>query len=343
MSAVPGSLMTTVLLYIATVILWGSTWIMMKYQLGDVAPAASLTYRYLAAGTLVLIGAALSGRRVRLRLSEHLRCMAQGVCLFSVNYWLTYLAAAHITTGIISVFFAGVAAVTMIMSAVLAWRLPPSRALIGALLGIAGIALVFWPEVAKVRLDGPEVQGGLLIMISVTLFSAGGLIGARSMATGMPRFGTIGWAMIYGAALMAVITVLRGDGFGWTWRPSYVWSLAGLTLIGSVAVFVLYFTVIERIGAEKASYATVLFPLVALGVSTAFEDYRWPLLALLGAPLALIGNALVLAARGSPAPAQGPPAKAEAAERTVNVVNRPKEGTGIADDPGQNPGFPGDR
>lgn len=297
---------TTILLYAAAVVVWGTTWIMMKFQLGEVAPAASLTYRYAAAGVLLLVGAAAFGKRIRLARAEHLWCVLQGACMFSVNYWLTYLAAAHLTTGIISVFFAGVPAVTMLLNAVRARRMPTARSATGAMMGVAGIALVFWPEVERVSLDGPEVGAGLLILVSVAMFSTGGLVGARNQLSGMPRFATIGWAMVYGGMIMACLTLARGETFGFEWTPRYVGSLFWLVVMGSLAVFVLYFTVVERIGAEKASYATVLFPLVALVVSTFAEDYHWPLLALIGVPLALIGNGLVLSER-SPAPGQRPP------------------------------------
>lgn len=325
--------MTTIIIYVSAVLIWGTTWIAMKYQLGEVAPAASLTYRYLTAGALILGGAALAGKRVRLNAAEHRWCALQGALIFSINYWLTYLAAAHLTTGIVSVFFAGAAAVTMAMSAALHRRLPSARAVIGACLGVIGIGLVFWPEVAAVELDGPEVTAGLLVCVSVCLFSAGGLVGARNMGSGMPRYGTIGWAMIYGGIVMALLTLARGETFGFEWTYRYVSSLIWVTVLGSGAVFVLYFTVVERIGAEKASYATVMFPLVALTVSTFVEDYHWPALALIGVPLALMGNGLVLwqgqgaskaGSAASPPPDRGPPGEPEPIEWPINIVELPK-------------------
>ncbi len=333
---------TTLLLYLATVLIWGTTWIMMKYQLGEVAPAASLTYRYLCAGALVLAGAALAGKRVRLKRTEHLWCALQGASMFSVNYWLTYLAAAHLTTGIVSVFFAGAAAVTMVMSAILFRRTPSLRAVIGACLGIAGIALVFWPEIEGVALDGPKVWAGGLLVISVCMFSAGGLIGARNMSAGQPRYATIGWGMIYGGIVMAILTMARGETFNFSLTPAYVWSLIWLTLLGSGAVFVLYFAVVERIGAEKGSYATVMFPLVALTVSTFVEDYHWPALALIGVPLALIGNGLVLwqkpplATPDLPAGSGRAPSEAEPVEWPVNLIDI-GELEPLASDKTQNP------
>ena len=317
--------MTTLILYASAVLIWGTTWIAMKYQLGEVAPAASLTYRYLTAGALILAGAALAGKRVRLTGAEHRWCALQGALIFSINYWLTYLAAAHLTTGIVSVFFAGAAAVTMAMSAVWHRRLPTPRAVIGACLGVIGIGLVFWPEVAAVELDGPEVTSGLIVCVSVCLFSAGGLVGARNMGSGMPRYGTIGWAMVYGGIVMALLTLARGETFGFEWTHRYVWSLIWVTLLGSGAVFVLYFSVVARIGAEKASYATVMFPLVALTVSTFVEDYQWPALALIGVPLALLGNGLVLwQSAPSPTAKKGPPGEPEPIEWPVNAIELPE-------------------
>lgn len=310
----------TLLLYAVTVLIWGTTWFAMIWQLGEVAPAASLTYRYLGAGLMLLAGAAMVGKRVRLTGREHLWCAAQGALMFSINYWFTYQAAVWLTTGIIALMFSSASAVTMAMSAAMARALPPPRALLGAVLGITGIGLVFWPEIAGVALDGPEAWAGLLVALSVVMFAAGSLIGARNQTRGMPRFATIGWAMIYGSLLMAALTLGRGEAFGFDLSVPYVASLLYLMVFGSGAVFALYFTVVERIGPEKASYATVLFPLVALAVSTVAEDYHWPALALLGVPLALAGNALVLTGSRSPAPAGGRPGKAEPVERPVDVV-----------------------
>lgn len=295
----------TLLLYAAAVLVWGTTWYAMIGQLGEVAASASLTYRYVGAGLLLLTGATLAGKRVRLTAREHLWCAFQGALMFSVGYWLTYVAAAVLTTGIIALMFSGASAITMVISAALARTMPRPRAMLGALLGIAGIGLVFWPEISLMTPGGPEAKAGLMVAISVLLFSCGGLVGARNLAAGMPRFATIGWAMLYGAAVLAAFTVARGESFDFDLSLPYVGSLIYLTVFGSGAVFALYFTVIARIGAEKASYATVLFPLVALAVSTVLEDYHWPALALIGVPVALVGNALVLTTRRLPKAASG--------------------------------------
>ncbi|MEM7422316.1 MAG: DMT family transporter [Pseudomonadota bacterium] len=321
---------TTVAIYALTVVIWGSTWIMMKFQLGTVAPSASLAYRYFLAGVLVLIGATIAGKKTWLRPDEQMWCALQGALMFSVNYWLTYLAAAHLTTGIVSVFFAGVSAMTMLIALFLYRRIPSGRAFLGACLGVAGTALVFWPEVAGLPLDGPKVTSGLLVTASVFLFACGGLVGARNLGAGIPRYATIGWSMVWGGLWMVIVTTLRGEAFGFETSVEYVASLLWLIFLGSGLVFVLYFILIERIGPERAAYATVMFPLVALVISTFAEGYDWPLLALVGVPLALIGNALVLwEGQASPAPGRSTPEQSEAVEWPINVVELPQRESGV--------------
>ena len=332
--------MTTLLLYAATVLVWGSTWIMMKFQLGVVAPAASLTYRYFLAGCLVLIGARLAGKVIRLGWRQHLWCALQGSLMFSVNYWLTYLAAAHLTTGVVSVFFAGVSGATMLIGLILFRKVPDRLPAIGAALGVCGTALVFWPEVSGLPLDGPEVTSGLLLILSVFMFASGGLIGARNLGSGMPRYATIGWAMCYGGIWMACVTLIRGESFDFELTATYVGSLLWLTVMGSGVVFVMYFIVVERIGPERAAYASVMFPLVALIISTFAEDYHWPLAALVGVPLAIAGNGLVLwqgrtprvVEPHSPPPGRRAPREPEPVEWPVNVVKLPQDGGGVTGD-----------
>ena len=303
--------MGTALIFAATVVIWGSTWIMMKYQLADgaVAPAASLTYRYALAGAAVLAGAALAGKRVHLTVPQMGWCALQGALMFSVNYWLTYLAAAHLTTGVVSVFFAGTSAMTMLIALVAFRRIPQGRAALGACLGVTGTALVFWPEIRGLPMDGPEVTSGLLLVLSVFLFACGGLVGARNLGAGMPRYATIGWGMVFGGLWMACLTLARGEEFGFAVTLPYIGSLVWLVVLGSGLVFMLYFILVERIGPERAAYATVMFPLVALVISTFAEDYHWPTLALVGVPLAILGNLLVLwqGKAASPAPGKGAP------------------------------------
>ena len=100
--------------------------------------------------------------------------------------------------------------------------------------------------------------------------------------------------MTYGVAALAAIVLVRGQPLIVEWTPRYLGATLYLALFASVVAFASYLTLLCRIGAARAGYATVLFPIVALAVSTLVEGYRWTLAAILGAALALAGNVLVL-------------------------------------------------
>ncbi len=287
--------MSVAALYLAVVLVWGTTWIMISFQIGVVPPEVSVAYRFAIAAALMFAWAGLRGLPLRFRARDHLFIALQGALIFSTNFVLFYLAALDLATGLLAVVFSTASILTMLFSAVRQRRPPPARALGGAALGSCGIALVFWPEIAAFSLSSGAGLGLVLSLGGTVSFSLGGLVAARNQAAGLSVRGTTAWAMTYGTVLLSLFVVARGARF--TFDPSfaYVGSLAFLAVVGSVVAFACYFALLERIGPERSAYATVLFPVVALVVSTLFEGYQWTAMALVGVALTLAGNLLVLA------------------------------------------------
>jgi drug/metabolite transporter (DMT)-like permease len=287
--------MSVAALYLAVVLIWGTTWIMISFQIGVVPPEVSVAYRFAIAAALMFAWAGLRGLPLRFRARDHLFIALQGALIFSTNFVLFYLAALDLATGLLAVVFSTASILTMLFSAVRQRRPPPARALGGAALGSCGIALVFWPEIAAFSLSSGAGLGLVLSLGGTVSFSLGGLVAARNQAAGLSVRGTTAWAMTYGTVLLSLFVVARGARF--TFDPSfaYVGSLAFLAVVGSVVAFACYFALLERIGPERSAYATVLFPVVALVVSTLFEGYQWTAMALVGVVLTLVGNLLVLA------------------------------------------------
>ena len=117
----------------------------------------------------------------------------------------------------------------------------------------------------------------------------------RHQRRGLETLTTNSWAMLYGTLVMGAIALLRGDNFMPEWTVSYLGALLYLALFGSVVAFGAYFTLVGRIGASKAAYSTLLFPLVALSISTVFEGYVWHSNAVIGLALILLGNLVMFA------------------------------------------------
>jgi len=287
-------LMRSTSLYLATVLIWGSTWFAIKFQLGVVEAEVSLIYRFaLAAGILILFSL-FTKRNLRFSLSQHFFIALQGFFLFSTNYLIFYWATGLLTSGIVALLFSTVILMNIVNGALLLKQPVRARVVLGAMFGIAGIASIFWSEVADVGNHSGSWRGLWMCLIATFLASIGNILSARNQQNNLPVVQTNAWGMAYGSLFMMLYALFQGTTFNYDPAFSYSLSLVYLSLFGSILAFGSYLTLIGRIGADKTAYAAVLFPVIALLLSTLFEDYRWTLAAIFGFGLVLIGNYLVL-------------------------------------------------
>jgi drug/metabolite transporter (DMT)-like permease len=285
--------------YLLTVLIWGSTWFAIRFQLGAVDPSLSLVYRFGLAACLLLVWCLI--RRVELRFSakEHLAMAAQGFCLFSVNYLLFYWCTGLITSGLVAIIFSTVIVMNIINGAIFLKKPVQSIVLLGALVGLLGITLVFWHEIEASQAVSEQASAtvlkGLGMGLVATFFaSLGNILSARNQSHKLPVLQTNAFGMAYGAGFMVIYALLAGVPVVFEWSVGYVGSLLYLSIFGSIIAFGAYLTLVGRIGADRAAYATVLFPLVALLISSIYEDFQWTPLALAGVALVLIGNIMVV-------------------------------------------------
>ncbi|ASJ76552.1 DMT family transporter [Granulosicoccus antarcticus] len=285
--------------YLLTVLIWGSTWFAIKFQLGVVDPSVSLVYRFGLAALLLLAWCLL--RRVRLSFtsSEHLAMAAQGACLFSTNYLLFYWCTGLITSGLVAIIFSSVIVMNIINGAIFLKRRVEGIVLLGALVGLCGITLVFWHEIIASQAESAAASGNVLKglgigLVATFMASLGNILSARNQSKGLPILQTNAFGMAYGTLLMALFALFSGVPFDIEWTANYIGSLLYLSIFGSIIAFGAYLTLVGRIGADRAAYATVLFPLVALAISSVFEDFQWTSMALAGIALVLLGNLMVV-------------------------------------------------
>jgi drug/metabolite transporter (DMT)-like permease len=281
-------------LYGSTVIIWGTTWLAIKFQLGSVDPMVSVLYRFIAAAVILLVYCKLRGLNMRFRLKDHIFMALQGLVLFSVNYWLIYLAEVHVTSGLVAVIFSSIVFMNMVNGAVLLGSPIRSNVVLGGGIGVLGIVLVFWPQLVSFSLSDKTALGLLLTVVSTFMASLGNIISARHQKYNLPVVQTNAYGMAYGAVIMGVIAIFLGKPFNFEISFPYISSLFYLSLFGTVIAFGCYLKLIGEIGADRAAYATMLFPIVALGISTVYEGYQWAAHNVIGMAIVLIGNWLVL-------------------------------------------------
>ncbi|CNF35740.1 DMT family transporter [Yersinia frederiksenii] len=287
------------LLYFLVVLIWGTTWIAITLQQqGDVAITVSIFYRFtLAAGAMMLV--LLLTRRLRpLAMRDHLFCVAQGFCVFAFNFYCFYHAAAYISSGLESVIFSMAVLFNAVNSMIFFRQRFSPNLLPASILGMIGIVALFWQDLTAAHI-APELLKGIgLSLLGTYGFSLGNMISSRHQRRGLDILSTNAYAMTYGAILMGFFSLIQHQSFTLELTVSYLGSLLYLAIFGSVIAFAAYFSLIGRIGASGAAYSTLLFPLVALTISTLYEDYHWHLNAIIGLILILLGNLVMFSRPG---------------------------------------------
>ena len=283
-------------LFAIATLIWGSTWLAITFQLGSVAPEVSVVYRFALAAAILFAWCRLRGRPLRFPFRTHLLLAAQGATLFGLNYVGVYVAERYVASGLVAVAFSTLVFLVPIGSW-LVYRTPiPPRVALGALVGVAGIASLFLPELLAATAGGATALGVGYALGSTVIAAAGNLVTVRLQQQKTPVMSGTAWGMGYGALTAAAVAWIGGTRWTFDWGPAYVVSLVYLAVFGSIVAFGAYFKLIERIGADRASFTAVVIPVVAMGLSTVFEDYRWTVTAAIGAALALAGNYLALTA-----------------------------------------------
>lgn len=284
----------TPFLYLSTVLIWGTTWIAIHWQLGDVAVLASVFYRFAIAAIVMMMFVALTGRLQATSKQDHGFMLLQGLCLFSLNFVCFYAAGLNVSSGLLSVIFSSATLFNAINNRIF-WHERPTKSIYGAVvLGVSGLCLMFWPELTQDAKKGLAFNSIGLAFLGTFLFSLGNMITVRHKKKGLTPFTGSAFSMIYGALFLGALIFVTQTPLTFDTQITYAGSLFYLAIVGTVCGFTAYLSLIGRIGANKASYATVMFPIVALALSSVFEGYIWTLSSAVGLGLVLTGNALIL-------------------------------------------------
>jgi drug/metabolite transporter (DMT)-like permease len=270
--------------------IWGSTWIVIRDQLGTVPPQWSVAYRFIIAAAAMALVARWKGESLRLGKGAVLPMLFLGFAQFCVNFNAVYLAERHITSGVVATIFA----LFLIPSTLLAWAFlghrPTRRFLWSSLVAIIGIALLFVHEFQQHAARAGEITLGIgLTLFGMVGAASANVFQAREEIRRFPLFSMIAWSMAAGALMNVAFAFVMTGPPVFDSRPGYVLGLLYLALPASVLTFSLYYPVVRKIGPAKAAYSSVLVPIIAMAFSTALEGYRWTPLAIAGAVLALGG------------------------------------------------------
>ena len=285
------------LLFLVPSLIWGTTWLVIKFQLGVVAAEVSVAWRFGIAALLLLGWCVLRGVRLRASARAHASFALLGVLQFGLNYVLVYLSEQYLTSGLVSVLFVLLVFWNLLGARVLLGARAPAAVVAGAALGLLGVAAVFLPELQQVSSSRRLGVGVALALAGTLVASAGNLWSQRLYARGEAVVPSTAWSMLYASLAVGLYCAVTGIPFTFDASLPYVLSLLYLAVFGSVFAFVAYLTLLQRIGAGRSGYTAAAIPVLAMLTSTVFEGYRWTAPAVVGLLLVLAGNVLVLRAK----------------------------------------------
>ena len=298
--------MSSPLLFITACLIWGSTFWAITLQLGDVAPAVSVVYRFALAASALFALCRWRGDRLWLPWKTQRWLLLQGGATFGLSYVCTYAAEQYLVSALVSVLFALMVFWNPLCNRIafgtpLHWRTWCAAA--GAM---AGVILLFFHAIGgawqQVRHGGSGtfLLGFGLAMVATLSSTAGNVLVLKVRQQSSNVLLTMAWAMLWGSALVALWALASGQPWTLPVRPSYWLGLAYLALFGSVIAFHAYFTLIDRIGSQKAVYIGVITPVLSVLLSIRLEHYRPGPIEWSGMLLCLASVAWALRAESAP-------------------------------------------
>jgi len=284
------NLTAVIIPFIIFTAIWGSTWIVIRDQLGTVPPQWSVAYRFFIAAAAMALAAKVKGHSLRLGREALVPILAIGVTQFCINFNSVYLAERHITSGIVATVFA----LLLIPNSLLGWAFlgqrPTTRFVWSSMFAIAGIGLLFWHELQQNPAQSDAIALGIgLTLIGMLAASSANIIQARERVRSHPLSPLLAWSMLVGALIDSAIALAMTGPPVIEYRLGYWLGLLYLGLFASALAFSLYFPVVRRIGPAKAAYSSAIVPIIAMGFSTWIEGYQWTALTIAGALLAIGG------------------------------------------------------
>ena len=300
--------MNNIALFLTSAFIWGSTWLMITFQLGVVAPLVSVVYRFFLASLILFAYCMWRRRPFNFSRSDHFWILIQGLMLFGFNYWLTYLGITKITSALAAILSTSIVYFNVVFARIFLGDKIKPEVVVGASIGVIGIILIFLPEVqfndAKAIADGDidwaellasDAWAGIVMVLTGSVFaSLGNIASAKTQRRKIPVLQANALGMGYASLLLAGVAAVSGLTFEFEWSLSYFGSLVYLALFGSVIAFGAFLTLLGKIGPDKAGYISLVYPVIAMIFSTFFEDYQWTTAGVFGLLIILVGNYIAM-------------------------------------------------
>ena len=283
----------TAAIFFLNVLVWGFSWIAITFQVNEAPAEVALFYRIALAAVALLAVLIATGRLQRVPLRQQPFLAATGLSLFCVNYLFAYTSTLYIASGVSALVFSTVTVFNALNSMIFYGERQGPRFILGALAGIAGLGCMFWRDLAGLDLTSASLIGGGFMLTATYVFSLGNMMSRRNNAAHIDLPTATTWSMIWGSIFLFIYVLARGHSLSFDYSIGFYAALLYLAIPGTVIGFLAYLELVKRIGAPLAAFSAILYPAIALTVSTFVEGYEWTPASVAGLLLIAIGNMLV--------------------------------------------------
>ncbi|WP_257254611.1 MULTISPECIES: DMT family transporter [unclassified Endozoicomonas] len=278
-------------------LVWGSTWYAVSWQLGTVDAMWSVAYRFLSGAVLLWFICCFRGGLTGFTRRQHLRFFFQGTFLCGISYWLVYESEKFISSGLSALICTGILYSNVVIARFWLGHAVKRSVLIGATLGSAGVLMVFFPHISQIDSNTLQLKGLALALGAALMFSMGSVSCEVNQKDGLSVAPVTVFAMFYGGLEMGAMALLRGVPPTFDFSPGYLVSLIYLVTFGSVVAMTSYIALIQRMGSDRTAYVDIIYPIIALLISTVLEGHQWTPVSVLGVAVILLGNLLAMGNR----------------------------------------------
>lgn len=288
----------SLILYVLMIILWGLSWIAIKWQGEQVAMEVSIFYRFaIAAGVLFLFS--ILTKRLQLMVPrDHIWCALQGGCLFCLNFMAFYAATSHIPSGLVALLMATAPLFNCVHGRLFYRERITQQFIWGTTFGLFGVGFLFAKEITTLNLSFNTLQGVFFSLVGTWCFSMGNMISIKNTKNGIKPLTATAYSMLYGCVFLLIIIYVKGHVFTIELTTRYIGSLLYLAIPASVFGFTVFLVLVNRVGANNSAYILVFTPIVALMMSSFYENYVWTMHGMIGFILICLGNVIARANGG---------------------------------------------
>jgi len=247
--------------YVVLCLIWGSTWLAIRFAVHDIPPLEAAAIRFLAAGVLLLCLALLQKREWPRGQDQWNALLVLSLTILAVPYGLLFWAEQHVASSMTAVLFSAMPLAVSLLTPVMMHSKVPRQAVFAMLIGFGGLLSLFYN--GDLSTSRRSLIGGVAVLVSMAL-SAWSVVYAKLRLREVDSVIATGLQLLFGSAVLFWGTWALEAHRHAVWTRAALLAMAFLTIFGSAAAFVIYYWLLKKIQPYQLSTISLIVPLIAI-------------------------------------------------------------------------------